>query len=113
MPCCGGEFTREAVEALLAVAGLYAGSVQAVVELRVLGGALARPAEHRSVFCHRDGAFTRSTIGVAGTPAEKRRRTGGSARGRDDERAGVLVHRWPAAELRRSCRPERLARSYD
>lgn len=62
------EFTPEAVEALLAVAGPDAGSVQAVVELRMLGGVLARPAKHRSAFCHRDAAFTLSTIGALVPP---------------------------------------------
>jgi hypothetical protein len=46
------------------VAGPQAGSPQVIVELRMLGGALARPARHRSAFCHRDAAFTLTTIGV-------------------------------------------------
>ncbi|AQA01378.1 FAD-linked oxidase [Mycobacterium sp. MS1601] len=58
------ELTSEAVEALLAVAGPDAGSVQAIVELRHLGGALSRPAAHRSAFCHRDAAFALATIGA-------------------------------------------------
>ncbi len=54
----------EAVEALLAVAGPGSGSPQAIVELRLLGGALAREPRHRSAFCHRGAAFSLSTIGV-------------------------------------------------
>ena len=33
-------------------------------ELRLLGGAFARPARHRSAFCHRDAAFALTTIGA-------------------------------------------------
>ena len=54
----------EAVGALLAVAGPESGSPQAIVELRMLGGALAREPQHRSAFCHRDAAFSLATIGV-------------------------------------------------
>jgi hypothetical protein len=62
------EFTAEAVEALLAVAGPDAGSMQVIVELRLLGGALGRPARHRSAFCHRGAAFTVTTIGALMPP---------------------------------------------
>ncbi|CAN3127894.1 FAD-binding oxidoreductase [Mycobacterium sp. smrl_JER01] len=58
------ELPAEAVEALLAVAGPDSGSPQVIVELRHLGGALAREAAHRSAFCHRDAAFSLATIGV-------------------------------------------------
>ncbi|GAA1654107.1 FAD-linked oxidase [Mycolicibacterium murale] len=58
------ELTPEAVEALLAVAGPASGSLQVIVELRHLGGAMARPAAHRSAFCHRDAAFSVATIGA-------------------------------------------------
>ncbi|MET0704687.1 MAG: FAD-binding oxidoreductase [Mycobacterium sp.] len=62
------ELPPEAVEALLAVAGPEQGSVQTIVELRMLGGALARPARHRSAFCHRDAAFALTIIGVLVPP---------------------------------------------
>ncbi len=62
------ELTPDAVEALLAVAGPESGSVQTIVELRMLGGALTRPARHRSAFCHRDAAFTVTTIGALVPP---------------------------------------------
>lgn len=62
------ELTREAVDALLAVAGPQAGSPQAIVELRLLGGAFGRPAAQRSAFCHRDAGFTLSTIGALVPP---------------------------------------------
>ncbi len=54
----------EAVDALLAVAGQGSGSPQAIVELRLLGGALAREPRHRSAFCHRDAAFALTVIGA-------------------------------------------------
>ncbi len=38
------------------------------VELRMLGGAMARPGEHRSAFCHRDAAFALTTIGALVPP---------------------------------------------
>lgn len=62
------EVTPETVEALLGAAGPEAGSVQAVVEIRMLGGALAREGRHRSAFCHRDAAFAVSTVGVPVPP---------------------------------------------
>ncbi|MGU3291016.1 FAD-binding oxidoreductase [Williamsia sp. M5A3_1d] len=54
----------EAVEALLAVAGPDSGSPQTIVELRRLGGALARPAIDPSAFCHRGAEYTVMVIGV-------------------------------------------------
>ncbi|WP_157521352.1 FAD-binding oxidoreductase [Mycobacterium sp. ACS4331] len=58
------ELPAEAVDALLAVAGPGSGSMQVIVELRQLGGAFARAPRHRSAFCHRDAAFTLTTIGA-------------------------------------------------
>lgn len=58
------ELPAEALDALLAVAGLDSGSPQVIVELRMLGGALARAPRHPSAFCHRDAAFALTTIGV-------------------------------------------------
>ncbi|MCX6469263.1 MAG: FAD-binding oxidoreductase [Corynebacteriales bacterium] len=54
----------DAVEALLAVTGPDSGSPQTIVELRRLGGALARPAADPSAFCHRDVEYTLMVIGV-------------------------------------------------
>ena len=62
------ELSHEAVDALLAAAGPGSGSPQTVVELRLLGGALAREPEHRSAFCHRDAAFSLFTVGVLAPP---------------------------------------------
>ncbi len=57
-------FGPAAVEALLAVAGPGSESVQAIVEVRHLGGALAREPRHRSALRHRDAAFALTTIGA-------------------------------------------------
>lgn len=58
------ELPAEAVDALLAVAGPASGSPQVLVELRLLGGALAREPQHRSAFCHRGAAFALTVIGA-------------------------------------------------
>lgn len=58
------ELPAEAVDAVLAAAGPESGSPQALVELRMLGGALAREPEHRSAFCHRDAAYALTVIGA-------------------------------------------------
>lgn len=63
-----GELSHEAVDALLAVAGPGSGSPQTVVELRLLGGALAREPRHRSAFCHRDASFALMVAGVLAPP---------------------------------------------
>lgn len=56
------------VDALLKVAGAGSGSVQAIVELRMLGGAFAREPRHRSALCHRDAAFALTVIGALVPP---------------------------------------------
>ncbi|CRZ15538.1 FAD-binding oxidoreductase [Mycolicibacterium neworleansense] len=62
------ELTAETVEVLLGAAGPDSGSVQTIVEVRMLGGALAREGQHRSAFCHRDAAFAVAVIGVLAPP---------------------------------------------
>lgn len=59
-----GELTREAIDVLLSVAGPGSRSPQTVVEVRLLGGALAREPRHRSAFCHRDADFALMVAGV-------------------------------------------------
>ncbi|TFV57893.1 FAD-binding oxidoreductase [Mycobacterium sp. PS03-16] len=61
-------FDAAAAEALLAVAGPGSGSVQAIVEVRLLGGALAREPHHRGALCHRDAAYALTTIGALVPP---------------------------------------------
>ncbi len=62
------EFTADAVDILLAAAGPGSASVQTIVEVRMLGGAFARQAEHSSAFCHRNAAYAVTTIGVLAGP---------------------------------------------
>jgi hypothetical protein len=60
----------EAVDALLGVAGPDAGSPLAIVELRLLGGAIARAPRVPNAVGGRDAAFSLFAIGVlAGPPA--------------------------------------------
>lgn len=59
-----GTLTHDAIDALLSVAGPGAHSPQTVVEVRLLGGALAREPRHRSAFCHRDADFALMVAGV-------------------------------------------------
>ena len=58
----------DAVDALIAVAGPGTDCPQVIVELRLLGGALAAPPAHPSAVCHRDAAYTLLTIGIAAGP---------------------------------------------
>jgi FAD binding domain len=62
------ELTAAAAETILAAAGPGSGSPQTIVELRLLGGALAREPRHRSAFCHRDAAYALSVVGVLVPP---------------------------------------------
>jgi FAD/FMN-containing dehydrogenase len=62
------ELPPAAVDALLAVAGPMAPCPQTIVELRLLGGAIARGPEVGSAVGNRDAAFTLMTIGVAVPP---------------------------------------------
>lgn len=62
------ELTSDAVDILLAAAGPGSASVQTIVEVRMLGGAFARQAEHSSAFCHRNAAYAVTAIGVLAGP---------------------------------------------
>lgn len=57
-----------ALENLLALAGPGSQSPQVVVEVRRLGGAMARPATHRSAFCHRGAGYHLFVVGVLAPP---------------------------------------------
>jgi hypothetical protein len=61
------ELPDAAIDALLAVAGPHTGSPQTLTELRLLGGAYGRPAQHPSAFCHRGAAYS---LFVCGRPAD-------------------------------------------
>jgi hypothetical protein len=55
-----------AIDRLLALTGPRSGSPQTIVELRLLGGAYARPASDPSAVCHRDAYANLTVIGTAG-----------------------------------------------
>jgi len=63
------ELPAEAVDALLAVAGPQVDLPLAVVEMRLLGGALARRPEVPNAVAGRDAAFTVLTVGVLAGPS--------------------------------------------
>lgn len=54
----------DAVGVILAACGPGSKSPQTIVELRLLGGELAREPRHPSAFCHRNAAYSLSVIGV-------------------------------------------------
>ena len=62
------DFPAEAVDALLALTGPGAGSPQVLVEVRQLGGAIARGGEHPSAFASRDVAYSLLVVGIAEVP---------------------------------------------
>jgi hypothetical protein len=57
-----------AVESLIEVAGPESGSPQFLVELRQLGGAVARRPERGDALSHRDAAYALLTIGIGVPP---------------------------------------------
>jgi FAD binding domain len=59
------DFPQEAADRLLALAGHGSGSPQVMVEVRQLGGAYARHAEHPAAFSHRAARFSLLTVGMA------------------------------------------------
>lgn len=114
--CLTGELTLGAIDELLAVAGPESGSPQTVVEVRLLGGAIAREPRHRSAFCHRNAVFTLFTAGVP-LPVQ---------RAIDADVAPVVSHAgrveqamspWSTGRslpnFASSADPERIARMYD
>jgi FAD binding domain len=103
------ELTPAAVDALLAAAGPDSGSVQTIVELRLLGGAIAR-GEQRSAFCHRDAGFSLLAIGVLAPPI---------AATVPDQAAGIVaaIEPWATGgtlpNFAPSADPAAIARGYD
>src|ERR687890_2210818 len=63
-----GDLSPEAIETLVEVAGAGSGSPLIVLELRQLGGALTRNAEHLSTMGKGDSRFIMNGIGPAFTP---------------------------------------------
>ena len=104
------ELPQEAVDALLAVAGADSGSPEAIVEVRRLGGAVARPPAAGCPVSHRDAAYTFLVIGVAAPeiaallPAHQEAVL---AALRPWSREGLLPNFAPSAD------PERVARNHD
>jgi hypothetical protein len=62
------DFPADAVDALLALTGPGSGSPQVLVEVRQMGGAIAREGEHESAFSSRRAAYSLLTVGIAGVP---------------------------------------------
>ncbi len=62
-------FPAEAAAALLARTGVGSGSPQVLVEVRQMGGAIARPGAHESAFPSRDAAYSLLVVGIGGIPA--------------------------------------------
>jgi FAD/FMN-containing dehydrogenase len=62
------DFPAEAARSLLAMTGPGSGSPQVLVEVRQMGGAVARPGMHESAFSSRDAAYALLLVGIAGTP---------------------------------------------
>ena len=62
------ELPPEALEVLLAAAGPGSRSPQLLVELRQLGGAVARGGAVESAFCHRDAPYQLLAVGVPADP---------------------------------------------
>ena len=84
------DLPETAIEALVAAAGPDSGSALLFVEIRQLGGALARPAARAGVLDHLDGSFL-----VLGVGDRRRRRLAGGTRGDQagHERAAALGQR--------------------
>ena len=62
------EFPAEAAEAVLALTGPGSGSPQVLVEIRQMGGAIARAGEHESAFSSRGAAYSVLTVGIPEVP---------------------------------------------
>ena len=62
------DFPQEAADVLLAMTGPGSMSPQVLVEVRQMGGAVARPGEHESAFCSRGAAYAVLVVGIAGMP---------------------------------------------
>lgn len=62
------DFPADAADVLLAMTGPGSASPQVLVEVRQMGGAVARDGAHDSAFCARGAAYSLLTVGIAGTP---------------------------------------------
>ena len=99
----------DAVDRLLAAAGPGSGSPQVLVEIRRLGGAIARAPRHPSAFCHRDAEYSLIVVGV---PLPDPTPVASHASGL----VGAMqpwAHEGLLANFSASSDPERIARCYD
>lgn len=104
-----GEFNDTALNSLLSLAGPGSHSPQVVVEVRRFGGAMSRPAAHRSAFCHRDAAYHLFTVGVLAPPVAEQVAPHAAA-------IVAALEPWTIGELPNfdpGTGPGRLARCYD
>ena len=62
------DFPQEAVDALLALTGPDTGSPQVLVEVRQMGGAIARGGEHPAAFASRAVAYSLLVVGISEVP---------------------------------------------
>lgn len=62
------DFPAAAADALLSMTGPGAGSLQALVEVRQMGGATARSGTHESAFCAREAAYALLVVGITDVP---------------------------------------------
>jgi FAD binding domain len=99
-----------ALDALLGVAGPGSGSPLVVVELRQLGGALARPPAHPDMLCQRSAAYNLAAIGALVPPVADLVPARGAA-----VRAALSPWATGGAEpnFAAGAGTERVARSYD
>ncbi|HSC92062.1 MAG TPA: FAD-binding oxidoreductase [Gaiellaceae bacterium] len=85
------ELTDETVDALVAAAGAGSGSTLVSVELRQLGGALARPTAENGVTASLEGAYALYAVGMAASPEMA------AAASADIDRVREAVGPWEAA----------------
>ena len=62
------DFPQDAIDELLALTGPGAASPQVLVEVRQMGGAIARGGEHPSAFASREVAYSLLIVGIAEIP---------------------------------------------
>ena len=62
------DFPQEAIDSLLALTGPGVPSPQVLVEVRQMGGAIARGGEHPSAFASRDVAYSLLVVGISEIP---------------------------------------------
>lgn len=100
----------EAVDTIVALAGPDAACPQIIVELRHLGGAVARAQGGPSAFSHRDAAYSFLTIGIAAPPVVEATRAHAEA-------AGTALGPWTDGtclpNFHTSADPRQIVRKYD